>query len=167
MIYVTVGVSQGFERLVRKADNIAATHQEEFLIQTGDTNYQPKYADSVDILPPNRHEKFFRDASVVVGHAGTGTFLTALDNDVRLVLFPRNPELDEVYDDHQQNHVDGWSNSIDLTIASTTEELATILSAPKDVPQIRREISGELQDNIGMIVQKEAEERQLPFSFRF
>ncbi|MDI6655433.1 MAG: beta-1,4-galactosyltransferase, partial [Candidatus Hydrothermarchaeota archaeon] len=43
MIFVTVGThNQSFERLVKKADEIAGKIGEKVVIQTGHTKYKPK-----------------------------------------------------------------------------------------------------------------------------
>ncbi|WP_188118722.1 glycosyltransferase [Natrinema hispanicum] len=152
---MTVGVSQGFRRLVEGADQIAAAHPEDFLIQLGETDYHPENADSVDILPPKEHNNLFREATLVVGHAGTGTLLTAMQNDTRLVLFPRNSECDEVFDDHQIHHVNGWSDQLNLTVTHSIEDLESVVHSPEKVPNLSDEMSGELTESIGQIIKEE------------
>jgi len=159
LIYVTVGVSQGFTRLVRIADRIAKNHKEKFIIQTGDTKYTPRHAESVDVLPVKEHENNFTEASAVVGHAGTGTLLTAIENEARLVLFPRLPERDEVYDAHQLHHIDGWSKRLNVPVAKTGDELRPKLTNPEKIPMLHTDIGGGLIENIGDIVRDEANTR--------
>ena len=45
MIFATVGLHyMGFERLIRKMDELAGEIDEEVIIQTGHTKYQPRNA---------------------------------------------------------------------------------------------------------------------------
>jgi UDP-N-acetylglucosamine transferase subunit ALG13 len=163
LIYVTVGVSRGFQRLVKNADKIAESHPNEFLLQIGDTEYVPQYSDYFEVTTPKKHEQHCQNATVVVGHAGTGTLLTAMENNVRLVLFPRNPELDEVIDGHQLHHVKGWSNRLNLTVVKTAEELGRVLSSPKSVPKICDDMNDTLIEKIGDIVREESQHCQYLF----
>jgi UDP-N-acetylglucosamine transferase subunit ALG13 len=104
MIYLTVGSAIGgseFERLIRKADEIAPRVQEEFFAQIGASGYRPHNMRWCRYLTYDESLGYFQRASLVLGHCGTGTILNALECGVPLVVFPRSSKLGEVSDDHQ------------------------------------------------------------------
>ena len=101
MIFVTVGGMRAFERLVREMDRIAGELDEQVVMQISSTDYEPKNCDYLRFLPRNDIEAFYADARIVVCHAGSGSLLTALENNKPLVLAPRMKSYGEVFDDHQ------------------------------------------------------------------
>lgn len=101
MIFVTVGMhSQGFDRLVKKMDEIAGNIDEEVIIQTGGTNFKPKNAKWFDFTTEEEIKGFCRKASVVVTHAAM-LILDAWEQGKPVVVVPRLKIYNEVIDDHQ------------------------------------------------------------------
>ena len=102
MIFVTVGMHpQGFERLVRAADDLAASWEEPVMIQRGCTTYEPRFAAFVDYVDEAQMEAWLREADVVVSHAGAGSILQTLYAGKPLVIVPRLRRYGEHIDDHQ------------------------------------------------------------------
>lgn len=102
MIFVTVGMHPaGFERLVRKMDEIARDFGEEIIMQIGGTEYVPRNARYLDFVTDREIREFYKKARVVVTHAGVGSILSALDCGSPLIVVPRIPQYGEVVDDHQ------------------------------------------------------------------
>jgi beta-1,4-N-acetylglucosaminyltransferase len=102
MILVTVGThSQGFERLVRAADELAGELDEQMVIQSGRSKYVPQHAEHFPFTSGAQMESLTRDARVVVAHAAAGTVLLALQACKPLVVVPRSKVFNEVLDDHQ------------------------------------------------------------------
>jgi len=103
MIFVTVGMHyQGFERLIKKMDEIAGKIDEEVIMQVGSTKYKPnnaKYFDFVD--DDERILEYFRQARIIVSHAGAGTLLNALYFGKPIIVVPRLKEFGEHVDDQQ------------------------------------------------------------------
>lgn len=105
MIFVTVGSAvegMEFDRLVNKIDEIAGDMNEEIIAQIGSIKKPPKnivwfrYKNFQEILD------YFRDASFIIGHCGTGTVLNALKFKRPIIVVPRRMEFGEHYiDDHQ------------------------------------------------------------------
>jgi len=105
MIFVTVGSAPWgieFKRLIGKLDEIALELREEIVAQIGVVENPPKHVkwfthkNFIDIV------EYFKNASIVVGHCGTGTILNALTYQKPVILVPRrnqHGELDK--DDHQ------------------------------------------------------------------
>jgi len=103
MIFVTVGTHyQGFERLVRKMDEIASRIDEEVIMQIGYTKYEPKNAKWFRFLEKEEDIlRLYKTADVIVAHAGAGTLLTALAYGKPLVVVPRLKRFGEHIDDQQ------------------------------------------------------------------
>jgi UDP-N-acetylglucosamine transferase subunit ALG13 len=129
MIFVTVGNhNQGFERLIRKMDEIAGEIDEKVIMQTGFSRYKPVNAEYFDFRE-NFGEivKLNRDARVVVSHAGVGCILTALDQKTPLVLVPRLKKFDEHCDDHQLEIVAAMSDNPNIKVINNVDELKNVL----------------------------------------
>lgn len=103
MILVTVGMHfQGFDRLVRAADELAKGLNEKVLIQYGNSSSIPQYADGFAWTTGDEMEYLMREARVIVAHAAVGSIIPALKNGKPLVITPRMKLYNEVIDDHQQ-----------------------------------------------------------------
>ncbi len=102
MILVTVGTHvRGFERLVRKMDDIASKIPEEVIIQIGNTSYKPQHAKYFLFKSYQEMEQLIKEARVIVCHGGAGTILLALKNGKTVISVPRLKEYNEVLVDHQ------------------------------------------------------------------
>jgi len=104
MIFVTIGSAvEGIEftRLIKKMDEIAARIDEEVIMQIGTVPYEPQNAKYFRYTSFQDNLTYFQKASLVVGHAGTGTILNALRFQVPIVVVPRKHEYGEHVDDHQ------------------------------------------------------------------
>lgn len=111
MIFVTVGNHyQGFERLVKKMDEIAGKIDEKVIMQIGHTGYKPFNVEYFDFKDRNEIEKLNQDARVVVSHAGVGSIITALKQSTPIIIVPRLKRFNEIIDDHQLEIADALSN---------------------------------------------------------
>ena len=113
MIFVTVGSHyQGFERLVKKMDEIAGRIDEEVVMQIGHTDYEPVNARFFDFLESFEEiERLNREARVVVSHAGAGSILTALEQKSSVIVVPRLRKYSEHMDDHQLEIAEAMSEN--------------------------------------------------------
>jgi UDP-N-acetylglucosamine transferase subunit ALG13 len=102
LILVTVGGQLPFDRLIRCVDAWAAqAGPVEVLAQIGDGTYQPQHLRWERSLAPSRFREVFARAEAVIGHAGIGTILTALELEKCLLVFPRRADHGEHRSDHQ------------------------------------------------------------------
>jgi beta-1,4-N-acetylglucosaminyltransferase len=102
MIFVTVGQHvEGFDRLVRAADEMAGLVQEQVVIQRGGTRYVPRFAQYVDFVAETQMEDWLSQARVVISHGGAGSIIGALLAGKPLVVVPRLKGFGEAIDDHQ------------------------------------------------------------------
>ncbi|KAF5055562.1 hypothetical protein DSECCO2_376500 [anaerobic digester metagenome] len=102
MIFVTVGThNQGFERLVQKMDEIAGKIDEEVVMQIGFTEYEPKNAKWFKFVDIDEIRDFYKNADVIVSHAGAGALLDALSFEKPIIAVPRLKKFGEHIDDQQ------------------------------------------------------------------
>jgi UDP-N-acetylglucosamine transferase subunit ALG13 len=105
VIFVTVGTAGkgiDFTRLIVEMDRIAPALGREVLIQRGPAEYEPVHARHVRYVPFDEAVGLFRQAELIVGHAGAGTVLMALRFQRPMVIVPRRIAAHELdTDDHQ------------------------------------------------------------------
>ncbi|MFC2044888.1 glycosyltransferase [Chloroflexota bacterium] len=101
MIFATVGhLSLGFERLVKKLDEIAPEISEEIIVQVGYTKYQPQNLQFFPFKPYEDVLQMMKEARVVVCHGG-GVVIDVLTLGKPLIVVPRFEKYNEHIDDHQ------------------------------------------------------------------
>ena len=102
MIFVTVGASKmDFNRLVEKADYIAGIIKENIVMQIGISKYHPVNAEYFRFIDRSEIIRFYKEARVIICHAGIGTILTALELNKPTIVVPRLKEYGEHHDNHQ------------------------------------------------------------------
>lgn len=102
MIFLTVGTLYPFDRLVRIVDSaVAEGHVKEAVFaQIGDTINKPSHIEYVARLETDVYERYFCQASAVIGHAGIGTITMALRRRKPLLVVPRETQYGELVSDH-------------------------------------------------------------------
>lgn len=103
MIFVTVGLHyQGFERLIKKMDEIATNIKDEVIMQIGHTSYKPKNAKWFTFLEKEEDIlDLYKKSNIIIAHGGAGTLLTALTLKKSLIVVPRLKKFNEHIDDQQ------------------------------------------------------------------
>ena len=102
MIFVTVGThEQQFNRLVEYMDKWAAEHDEEVVIQTGFSTYEPKKAAWSKLYPYKTMIEMVDKARIVITHGGPSSFIMPLQIGKIPVVVPRKYEFDEHVNNHQ------------------------------------------------------------------
>lgn len=102
MIFVTVGThEQPFNRLVEYMDKWAAEHDEEVIIQTGFSTYEPKHCEWSKLYPYSQMVEFVDKARIVITHGGPSSFIMPLQVGKTPIVVPRKKEYDEHVNDHQ------------------------------------------------------------------
>lgn len=101
MIFVTVGThEQQFNRLVEYMDRWAGNHDEEVVIQTGFSTYEPKHCQWSKLYPYKTMIENVDKGRIVITHGGPSSFIMALQIGKIPIVVPRNHE----YDEHVNNH---------------------------------------------------------------
>jgi UDP-N-acetylglucosamine transferase subunit ALG13 len=102
MIFVTVGNHfQGFERLLRKVDEIALRIPHEIVIQKGYSKYVPQNAKYFNFVPLKTAVEYIQKSDLVVSHAGMGTIILCKASGIPILIFPRRERYKEHVNDHQ------------------------------------------------------------------
>ena len=102
MIFVTVGNDfRGFDRLLRKMDEIAPLISGEILIQTGYSQYHPKNTKHFDFISMDKAVECIRNSELVVSHAGIGTIILCKKYGTPILILPRSKARGEHMNDHQ------------------------------------------------------------------
>ena len=102
MIFVTVGThNQGFDRMVKKMDEIVGELEEEVVTQRGHTSYEPRNARFFDFASREEMEEWVDKADIIVTHGGAGSIIFALSKNKPVVVVPRLRRYGEHVNDHQ------------------------------------------------------------------
>lgn len=103
MIFLTVGTQFPFDRLVRAVDEAAGRSalEDEVFAQVGQRGYRPEHMEWVEILEREAFAERVAEARALIGHAGVGTILAALEVGKPLLVMPRLRRYGEIVNDHQ------------------------------------------------------------------
>lgn len=104
MIFVTVGThEQPFNRLVECVDNLKrdGVIQEDVVIQTGYSTYEPKNCKWQKLFPYQEMLKLVDEARIVITHGGPSSFIMPLQIGKTPIVVPRRYEFNEHVNDHQ------------------------------------------------------------------
>jgi UDP-N-acetylglucosamine transferase subunit ALG13 len=74
---------------------------EEIFAQTGGGAYRPRNMKYVEKLERGEFAEYVAKASALIGHAGMGTILVAVEAGKPLLVMPRQAEFGEIVNDHQ------------------------------------------------------------------
>lgn len=140
VIFVTVGTQLPFERLVATVDAWAGTRRDrlEVIAQVGVGRTDYSNLKCVRTLVGDEYSQVIAGASLVVAHAGTGSILTALDNGVPVIVFPRDNVRGEHRDDHQQQTARQMERMSMVSVAWTEAELAALIDRELAMPAASR-----------------------------
>lgn len=104
MIFVTVGThEQQFDRLVEYIDRLGEKKEEEIIVQTGFSTYEPKYCMWSRFFPYGEMDEYIRKARIVITHGGPSSFIAPLQVGKIPIVVPRKKEFGEHVNDHQLN----------------------------------------------------------------
>jgi len=129
MIFLTVGTQFPFDRLIKAVDEAVGCDGEEVFAQIGMSSYEPLNFRAVVSLDKDQFDRYFREASGIIGHAGMGTISLALEWNKPLLVLPRRKKYGEVVNDHQ------------VGIAQKFEELGHLLAA-YEAEDLRKKMRG-------------------------
>ncbi len=101
MIFATVGTQLPFPRLMLALDRIAEAHGLSITAQTAEPHASYPHLNATAHLHPAAFGDHVRRASILVGHAGIGTVLTARKLAKPLIVLPRRASLGEHRNEHQ------------------------------------------------------------------
>lgn len=135
MIFVTVGLHyQGFDRLIRKMDEIAGKIDEEVVMQIGSTKYKPENARYFESIDDDGMTELFMTARITVAQAGSGTLLDLIRLKRPFIVVPRLKIFNEHIDDQQIELADALSESYNIVSIYDIEDLEKTLKNFKYSP---------------------------------
>ncbi len=122
MIFVTSGSMLPFDRLFKIVDSAVESGliKDQVFGQIGEGSYEPRHFDYTRFLDKTEFDQRVKSASLVIGHAGIGVIIQALDSKTPLLVLARRSEFGEHVNDHQ------------VATANKFEELGHILSFDED-----------------------------------
>jgi UDP-N-acetylglucosamine transferase subunit ALG13 len=102
MIFVTVGSQMPFDRLITAVDEWAGRNPGcDVFAQIAASSLRPRNIRYTKFMIPEEFAQALHDAQLIVGHAGMGTIISALELGKQLVVMPRLGKLHETRNDHQ------------------------------------------------------------------
>jgi len=102
MIFVTVGSDIPFDRLIKAVDQWASEkNRHDVFAQIGRGGWVPQFIAHTNMLEPSEFKVRLASAQLIVGHAGMGTILSALQISKPILVMPRRGHLGETRNDHQ------------------------------------------------------------------
>ena len=129
MIFITVGNhNEGFERLLKKADELAKDKViEDVFIQTGYSDYQPRYCSHAPFVEFSEFQDLIKKSHIVITHGGSGTILDAILNNKQIIVVPRLKKFKEHTNDHQLQLTTALEKEGKITAVYDIQDLATAI----------------------------------------
>lgn len=134
VIFVVTGTQAPFDRLLSILDKWGGAQEAHSIVaQTSSSKMIFKNMTCFDYLEPDVFNEYFNNSDLIIGHAGMGTIIKALENEKRLVVFPRLMK----YNEHRNDHQYHTANSFDLlgliNVAYNEDELLAYLDNQKSI----------------------------------
>lgn len=90
-----------FDRLLKYMDNWAGMHEEEVILQTGFSDYEPKNCKWKKMFSVEEMEELRKKARITITHGGPSSFMPVVQSGRVPIVVPRKHELGEHVNDHQ------------------------------------------------------------------
>ena len=124
VVFVVTGTQAPFDRLLSIIDTWASKQVKYTVIaQMANSEINFKNMTCFDYLEPDDFNEYFNNADVIIGHAGIGTIITALENEKKLVVFPRLVKYNEHRNNHQLHTAKGFEKLGLINVAYTEKDL--------------------------------------------
>ena len=141
VIFVVTGTQAPFDRLLSIIDKWAINQDTYSVIaQTANSEVNFKNMTCFDYLEPDVFNEYFHNADVIIGHAGMGTIINALENKKKLVVFPRLVKYNEHRNDHQYHTAFGFEKLGLINVAYNEKDLFRYLNNIIDI-SVKRKIN--------------------------
>lgn len=105
MILVTLGTQkQEFTRLLEYIENSGIN--DEIIVQAGYTKFESTKMKMFDFITYDEMQRLIKKASLIITHGGTGSIITGLKSNKKIIACARLNKYGEHVDDHQTQIVD-------------------------------------------------------------
>ena len=148
MIFVTVGThEQAFNRLVKCIDDLKRQGiiQEDVIIQTGFSTYEPRHCLWSKLFPFSEMEKNVDDARIIITHGGPSSFIMPLQIGKTPIVVPRQKQFDEHVNDHQVSFSRAVAERMGTIIV--VEDIDKLEETIKNYDEIVTSMPAELKSN--------------------
>ncbi len=142
LIFVTVGATLGFDRMVAAVAALKRSGNlpERIIFQIGSGEVPeglPADCEVVRDLPFDAVQDILRHARIVITHGGTGSLITGLRAGCNVIAMPRAFALGEHYDDHQTEITGAFvGRGLILAAHNEAELAAAVLTARTRTPTL-------------------------------
>lgn len=146
MIFVTVGThEQPFNRVVECIDIWAGCHEEEVVIQTGYSTYEPKNCKWQKLFSYQEMAKLVGEARIVITHGGPSSFIAPLQIGKTPIVVPRKKE----YVEHVNNHQVSFAKAVAERMGTiiVVEEMDELLNVIEKYDEIVNGMNGSISSN--------------------
>jgi UDP-N-acetylglucosamine transferase subunit ALG13 len=134
MIFLVVGTQEPFDRLVKSIDDWAGkTGNKDIFGQISRASYLPANFEYTDFIAPKQFNEKFQSADIIVGHAGMGTIIQALQHYKPIIVMPRLSRFHETRNDHQFSTAKSLGRLGYVKDVYTEEELFSALNEAKSI----------------------------------
>ncbi len=118
-----------FDRLIEAVDAWAGENpRESVFAQLGPGKYKPRFCQFAAFVPPDKANDLFRQADLIVSHAGMGSILTALRYLKPIVVMPRRASLWEHRNEHQLATAKWLGKKAGIFVANDATAISRLLS---------------------------------------
>lgn len=129
LLFATVGATLPFDRMVEAVAQLKREGEisEAVIAQVGVGGVEPSGIETVATLSFDEMQATLKRADLVVCHGGTGSLITALRAQCRIVAMPRLFAKGEVYDQHQEEIIEAFVERGLISRADDVDELREAL----------------------------------------
>jgi UDP-N-acetylglucosamine transferase subunit ALG13 len=161
MIFVTIGIQEPFDRLIKAMDEIVPQlNGVPVIAQVYSLSYKAINLKTFEFVSPSEFDDYFSRAQLIVAHAGMGTIISALVKDKPIIVLPRLTK----YKEHRSNHQIATANACRqlnfVHVAEDEDDLKTKVvniisgqskgSLHKIGPYASAELIASIRGNIGL-----------------
>jgi UDP-N-acetylglucosamine transferase subunit ALG13 len=134
MIFVTVGTQLAFDRLISTVNDWAGKNPKvDIFAQTGPTSLEIRFLRHKAFISPASADDLFKQAELIVSHAGMGSILSAQKYKKPIIIVPRKAALGEHRNDHQIATAKWLNSKPGISVAWSVEELIRLLDHRKEL----------------------------------
>jgi UDP-N-acetylglucosamine transferase subunit ALG13 len=154
VIFLTVGSSIPFDRLVRAVDDLVGQGLlHDVRAQIGEGAYEPRHMAFERFLDKQHYDLRVDEATALIGHAGAGTISMALERHKPLLVMPRLRRHGEIVNDHQVATARTFARLGHILVARDVDELrAGVEQLGTFVPRPREPRARDLARRIGVFL---------------
>lgn len=133
MIFCSVGTQLPFERLVDylfKWSNDFNVESKNIVIQAGKSVNKKSGSNILvrDFIGESDFSSYFKEAEVIISHAGMGNIISSIELNKPIVIVPRLSTLNEHRNDHQVDSAKRFSNLSSVFVANNYNEFCESLT---------------------------------------